>query len=73
MAWLLEEVFKLMSADRITVQYLAREAGEWSHLCIASVKIAERTIRQSKRAEESSSNSTDGAVGRIDAKMVSVS
>ena len=47
-AWLLEEVFKLMSADRITVQYLAREAGEWSHLCIASVKIAERTIRQSK-------------------------
>ena len=33
-AWLLEEVFKLMSADRITVQYLAREAGEWSHLCI---------------------------------------
>ena len=40
---------------------------------VAIVKIAERTIRQSKRAEESSSNSTDGAVGRIDAKMVSVS
>ena len=33
MAWLLEEVLKQMSADRITVQYLAREAGEWSHLC----------------------------------------
>ena len=32
-AWLLEEVLKQMSADRITVQYLAREAGEWSHLC----------------------------------------
>ena len=32
-AWLLEEVLKQMSADRITVQYLAREAGEWSRLC----------------------------------------
>ena len=28
MAWLLEEVLKQMSADRITVQYLAREAGD---------------------------------------------
>ena len=32
-AWLLEEVCKQMNADRITIRYLVREAGAWSHLC----------------------------------------
>ena len=33
MAWLLEEVFKQMGADSVTVRYLERESGHWSHLC----------------------------------------